>query len=136
TADRTAANPDYQLDAALTYDPQMFPAAVRDDARANYGPNLSNIAAKFQSRPQGLKWLANWIHAPEKYHPKSLMPNLQLSVQDAADIASWIIAVPGEWPVKLEVPGAEDPAVKNAVDELTKPYVSKSGSFKKADGQS
>ena len=31
------------------------------------------------------------------------MPNLQLSFQDAADIASWILSVPGEWPVKVEV---------------------------------
>ena len=44
--------------------------------------------------------------APERYHPKSLMPNLQLSPQDAADIASWILSVPGEWPVTVEVPGA------------------------------
>ena len=29
---------------------------------------------------KGFKWLANWIQAPEKYHPKSLMPNLQLSL--------------------------------------------------------
>ena len=91
--------------------------------------------AKFQSKPQGLKWLANWINAPEKYHPKSLMPNLQLSFQDAADIASWILSVPGEWPVTVEVPGADSKEVKAAVDELVTLYVSKSGSFKKADGK-
>ncbi len=143
-ADRTEANPDYydsqgvpKLAATATYDPKMFPQSVRQDARADYGPNLSNIAAKFQSQPQGLKWLANWIHAPENYHPKSLMPNLQLSLQDAADIASWIISVPGEWPVKVVVPDvskADD--VKKAVDDLVKLYVEKSGTFKKADGKS
>ena len=31
-------------------------------------------------KTQGYKWLANWIQAPEAYHPKSLMPNLQLSL--------------------------------------------------------
>src|SRR5262249_4161423 len=88
-----------------------------------------------QSQPQGLKWLTNWINAPEKYHPKTLMPNLQLSLQDSADIASWIFSVPGEWPVKLVVPGVETKEVKDAVDELIKVYVSKSGNFKKADGK-
>ena len=120
----------------LTYDPKGFPAAVQEYALADFGPNLSNMAAKFQSKPEGLKWLSNWIGAPEKYHPKSLMPNLQLSPQDAADIASWILSVPGEWPVKVDVPPVESKEVKEAVDELVKLYVSKSGSFKKADGKS
>ncbi len=136
--DAKNANPAYfdaqgkpTLAAALTYDPKGFPASVQEFALADYGPNLSNIAAKFQSKPQGLKWLANWIAAPEKYHPKSLMPNLQLSAQDAADIASWVLSVPAEWPVKVEVP----PVNVKEVDELVKLYVSKSGSFKKADGK-
>jgi len=133
--DRKSANPAYKPDPAGTYDPQGFPAAVQQYARAEFGPNLSNIAAKFQSQPDGLKWLANWIGAPEKYHPKSLMPNLQLAAQDAADIASWLLSVPGEWPVKVEVPRAESKEVKDALDELVKLYVSKSGSFKMPDGK-
>jgi cbb3-type cytochrome oxidase cytochrome c subunit len=141
--DKDRINPAYfnekdhapKLDAAATYDPKNFPEQARGDAMANFGPNLSNIAAKFQSKDQGLKWLANWISTPEKYHPKSLMPNLQLSFQDAADIASWIISVPGEWPVAIEVPGPESREVKEAVDGLVKLYVSKSGSFKKPDGK-
>ncbi len=63
------------------------------------------------------------------------MPNLQLSFEDAANIASWIISVPGEWPVKVEVPGAESADVKKAVDELIALYVTKSGNFKHADGK-
>src|SRR5262249_57982082 len=104
--------------------PEIFSACVRDDARADFGPNLSNIAAKFQSKPQGLKWLANWIHGPEKYHPHSLMPNLQLSFEDAADIASWIISVPGEWPVTVAVPDVAkdvskaDDVEKKAVEDV------------------
>jgi hypothetical protein len=82
-----------------------FPESVRDYAKADYGPNLSNIAAKFQSQAQGYRWLANWIKAPEAYHPKSLMPNVQLSFQDSADIASWILSVPGEWPGAGHDPG-------------------------------
>jgi cbb3-type cytochrome oxidase cytochrome c subunit len=141
--DTKNTNPDYfdakgnpKLDVALTYDPKGFPATAQEYAQADFGPNLSNIAAKFQSKPEGLKWLSNWIGAPEKYHPKSLMPNLQLSPQDAADIASWILSVPGEWPVKVELPPVDSKEVKEAVDELVKLYISKSGSFKKADGKS
>src|SRR4029077_7600908 len=61
--------------------------------------------------------------------------NLQLSQQDAADIASWILSVPGEWPVKVEVPAVGSPEVTSAVDELVRLYVSKSGGFKKPDGK-
>jgi mono/diheme cytochrome c family protein len=71
--------------------------------------------------------LANWIKTPEAYHPKSLMPNLQLSSQDAADIAAWIISVPAEWPVTVEVPDATTPQVKDAIDELVIHFVSKGG---------
>jgi cbb3-type cytochrome oxidase cytochrome c subunit len=135
-ADQRAGNPDYKVDPALTYDPKGFPAAVQDYARADFGPNLSNIAAKFQSHSQGLKWLTNWILAPERYHPKSLMPNLQLSQEDAADIASWLLSVPGQWPVQVEVPPLESREVRDSVDELVELYVSKSGSFKPANGKS
>lgn len=131
--DREKINPGYKPDPAATYDPKMFPESVRDFAKADYGPNLSNIAAKFQSQPQGLKWLTNWIQAPEKYHSKSLMPSLQLSLQDAADIASWIISVPGQWPVRVDVPPVESKEVQESLDELVKLYVSKGG-FKK-DGK-
>jgi cbb3-type cytochrome oxidase cytochrome c subunit len=134
--DRASANADYKPDPAATYDPKGFPASVQDYARAVFGPNLSNMSAKFQAQPQGLKWLSNWIQAPERYHPKSLMPNLQLSEQDAADIASWILSVPGQWPVKVEVPPVESKEVSSAIDELIKLYVSKSGSFKKPDEKS
>ena len=108
---------------------------MQQNALADFGPNLSNMAAKFQGGAQGLKWLANWIQAPERYHPKSLMPNLQLSQQDAADVASWILSVPGEWPVSVQVPPADSKEVKDAVDDLVKLYMSKSGSFKTPDGK-
>jgi cbb3-type cytochrome oxidase cytochrome c subunit len=135
-SDKKSINPAYKPDPAATFDPQNFPEKVRDNALADFGPNLSNIAAKFAGKPEGQKWLTNWIQAPERYHPKSLMPNLQLTPQDAADIASWLLSVPGEWPVKMEVLALESKEVKTAVDELVKLYVSKSGSFKTADGKS
>ena len=134
-ADRKSINPDYKPDPAATYDPKNFPDAVRTYARADYGPNLGNIAAKFRSQPdKGQKWLSNWIQNPEKYHPKSLMPKLQLTFQDAADIASWLISVPGDWPVRVEVPPIEDESVATALNDLVKLYVTKGG-YKHRDGK-
>src|SRR5262249_2847192 len=127
-ADRDHLNPAYKPEPAATYDPVNFPESVRQFARADYGPNLGNIAAKFRDQPdKGLKWLSNWIQNPEKYHPKSLMPKLQISFQDAADIASWLISVPGDWPVAVEVPSVQDKTTAAALDELVKLYVSKNG---------
>jgi cbb3-type cytochrome oxidase cytochrome c subunit len=135
-ADKKSTNPAYKPDPALTFDPSNFPASVQQNALADFGPNLSNMAAKFAGKPQGLKWLSNWIQAPERYHPNSLMPNLQLTPEEAGHIASWILSVPGEWPVSVDVPAPDSKEVKDAVDELVKLYVSKSGSFKTADGKS
>jgi cbb3-type cytochrome oxidase cytochrome c subunit/peptidoglycan hydrolase CwlO-like protein len=126
--DRDKVDPAYKPDKAITYDPSVFPESVRQYARADYGPNLSNIAAKFPSRDQGYRWLANWIREPDAYHPKSLMPNLQLSAQDAADVAAWIVSIPGAWPVKVDdLPAADSTEVKAAIDELVRLYVAKSG---------
>lgn len=125
--DLKAINPDYELDPDDTYDPEVFPEAAREYAKADFGPNLSNIAAKFQTPEQGLKWLTNWIMAPEKHHPESLMPNLQLSLEDSADIAAWLLSVPGQWPVNVEAPPTDAKEVREAVDELVGLYVSKGG---------
>jgi cbb3-type cytochrome oxidase cytochrome c subunit len=109
------------------YPPSSFPAAAQEYAKANQGPNLSNIADKFQSNQEGYKWLTNWIHAPESYHEHSLMPNLQLSLNDSADIASWILTVKAEWARPVEVPAADSTSVKQAIDELISLYKGKSG---------
>jgi mono/diheme cytochrome c family protein len=53
------------------------------------------------------------------------MPNLQLSAQDAADIAAWLLSVKGEWPVTVDVPGVDSAEVKQGLDELVKLYLSK-----------
>jgi cytochrome c2 len=122
-----------------TYDASAMPdrpglgVSVREFARADFGPNLSNIAAKFQTNEQGYKWLANWIHAPEAYHPKSLMPNLQLSWQDAADLAAWVISVPGEWPESVEMPALDSPEVVAGLDELVKLYKGKTEPISQLD---
>jgi cbb3-type cytochrome oxidase cytochrome c subunit len=134
-ADLEHRNTAYKPDPKATYAPSNFAESVRQYAQADYGPNLGNIAAKFPGEPdKGLRWLSNWIQNPEKYHPKSLMPYLQLSFQDAADIAAWLISVPGDWPVLVNVPPVTDHEVATALDELVKLYVGKTG-YKNKDGK-
>ncbi len=109
------------------YAASKFPEPAREFVDANFGPNLSNMAAKFSSQASGYKWLANWIHAPEAYHAKTLMPNLQLSLADAADIATWILSVKAEWPTPVEVPPVESTEVQESLNYLVKLYVAKGG---------
>jgi cytochrome c551/c552 len=131
-------NPAYKLDPESLHEPASFPERVRPYANAEFGPNLSSMAAKFPSREQGYTWLANWIRAPETYHAESLMPNLQLSAQDAADIAAWILATrqdwgPGSdaafWPVAVDVPPVDSDEVREGLDQLTRLFLSKSKTY-------
>lgn len=106
--------------------------SVREYAKADFGPNLSNLRAKLPTNAKGeptveaVAWLTNWIHAPELYNPKSLMPNLQLSWQDSADIAAWLLSVPGEWSQPLDVPPLDSDEVRAGLNELVTLYKGKS----------
>ena len=64
--DTDQINPDYKPDPALTYDPENFPESVRQYAKADFGPNLSNIAAKFQSQGQGHEVAGQLDHRPRR----------------------------------------------------------------------
>ncbi len=118
------------------YAPDGLPAGAQPFASSNFGPNLSNIAAKFDPKT-GFKWLANWIKNPEAYHPKSLMPNLQLSWEDSADIAAWLLSVkpdsvPARWSEgEFQVPPVDSEEVKAGLDELVKLYLGKSKTYKR-----
>lgn len=105
-----------------------FPAVVKDYVAADYGPNLSEVSAKFPDKKSGEAWLANWIHAPEKYHPKTLMPNLQISLEDSAHIASWLLSIESKVPKEFdELPPVNDPQVSKALDDLVSLFKKKSG---------
>ncbi len=109
------------------FSPEKLPASAAPFASADHGPNLSNVADKFKTHAQGYYWLTNWIFNPEAYHPGTLMPNLQLAVGDAADIASWLLSVKAEWAEKVDVPSPQDPDVAAALDKLVMLYKGKSG---------
>jgi cbb3-type cytochrome oxidase cytochrome c subunit len=117
------------VDPAQTYDPSTLPESARPFDRANFGPNLVNVAAKFKSSEQGHAWLTNWIHAPESYHAKSLMPNLQLSLDEASDLAAWLLSISAGWQVDIPVPAEASKDVDDGLNELVSLFLSKSKTY-------
>lgn len=68
--------------------------------KAEFGPNLSKIAAKLKPGADGFNWLYTWIREPERHHPRTKMPDLFLdpvkqadgsSIDPAADIAEYLL---------------------------------------------
>ncbi|MCH8157501.1 MAG: c-type cytochrome, partial [Nitrospinae bacterium] len=57
-----------------------------DEQGEVFGPDLSRIASKISG-----DWLVSWLSNPKDYNHKSLMPNLRLSVNEASDIASYLL---------------------------------------------
>ena len=118
------------------FDPKDLPENARPFAKANFGPNLSNVAAKFDEK-NGFRWLANWLKAPENYHAKSLMPNLQLSWEESADIASYLLSVkadtiPARWDdPDFQVPPVDSPEVQKGLNDLATLYLGKAKVYKK-----
>lgn len=52
----------------------------------NFGPNLNDIGSKLSAG-----WLFEWVKNPEQYYPETLMPNLRLTDQEAADITAYLM---------------------------------------------
>ena len=136
----TSWNPAYGVDAETLNEPSSFPPSVQKFANADFGPNLSSMAAKFPTRDQGQAWLTNWIFAPESYHNGSLMPNLQLAPQEAADLAAFILSARADWneggdaslwPVSVDIPAVDAPEVQKAIDELMNLYLSRAKIYNK-----
>ena len=51
----------------------------------DHGPDLGNVGSKTTAQ-----WIFAWIKNPKAYAPKTRMPNLRLSDQEAADIAAFL----------------------------------------------
>lgn len=68
-------------------------------SEADFGPDLSNVHQKLKPGDEGRRWLYTWIRDPQRYHPRSRMPNLYLEpegageslVDPAADIAEFLL---------------------------------------------
>jgi cytochrome c2 len=68
----------------------------------DHGPDLGNVGSKTTAQ-----WIYAWIKNPKAYAPKTRMPNLRLSDQEAADIAvflagnKYINGQPKEYPTSV-----------------------------------
>jgi mono/diheme cytochrome c family protein len=68
-----------------------YPASSRVREGNSFGPYLSNLNTKL-NKP----WLFDWLRNPKRYHPRTRMPNLRLTDQEAADITAFILQDHGE----------------------------------------
>ena len=51
-----------------------------------FAPDLSNIGNKVNA-----DWLVSWIDNPAHYNPRSKMPNLRIGIENATDVAAYLI---------------------------------------------
>ena len=51
-----------------------------------FGPDLTRIGQKVNP-----DWLVSWIKNPDEFNPSSIMPNLRLSLEQASDIAAYLL---------------------------------------------
>jgi mono/diheme cytochrome c family protein len=55
-----------------------------------FGPELGQVASK--ANPQ---WIYRWLKDPKRFRPKTNMPNLRLSDQEARDVATYLMTLGG-----------------------------------------
>jgi cytochrome c551/c552 len=74
-------------------------------AKDTQGPDLSRIGAKLRTE-EGRRWLYSWVREPNRYHARTVMPNLFLEpiasaegdVSDAAaDLTSYLLTSQDDW---------------------------------------
>lgn len=91
--------------------------------QADFGPNLSKIAAKIRPGKEGFEWLYTWIREPERHHKRTRMPDLFIDpfkqgdalVDPAADIAAYLLK---DGPQKYEAIEVTDTELDELVELL------------------
>src|SRR5205814_6435282 len=58
--------------------------------RRTFGQPLENIGNK-----TSYEWVYNWVRDPKHYNPATYMPNLRLTDQQAADVATYLSTLKG-----------------------------------------
>ncbi len=71
----------------------------------HHGPNLSGLGSKVNP-----DWLYTWVRNPTHYWDETVMPDLRLTSQEAADITAYLVGI--------QRPGWEDPQVPTVDAEL------------------
>ncbi len=88
---------------------------------ADQGPDLTNISAKLEGQ-KGRDWLYSWLKQPNKYHSRTVMPDLYLDrleeknaqgqptgvvTDPAADIEAFLLGVQSDW-APADVPARDE----------------------------
>ncbi len=132
---------EFQLRCTACHAHEEFP-----EVTASQGPDLSRIAAKFDT-DKGQEWLYSWLKDPPRYHARTVMPVLYLDPKEerdaagvptgkvfdpAADLVAFLMSVPAEWQ-PTNIPARDlSPADIAAVDDLAMEWLSSSFSRRKA----
>jgi mono/diheme cytochrome c family protein len=104
---------DATASAAKTADGKTIPALVGE---SDFAPNLSRIALKLGTeagKPEtARKWLVSWLLNPSAHSPRTKMPSVQLTAEDANEIAGWLLSQKPEW-TPVDVAPAETATLKS-----------------------
>lgn len=109
------------------------------EANQTQGPDLSRIGAKLDDE-NGRRWLYSWVKEPNRYHARTVMPNLYLDpivdpkdetkVSDpAADITAYLLTSQEGWKPEAVPEIALDSTAERNLNELVMTYLL--GSFSK-----
>ena len=79
------------------------------------GPQLAGIGSK-----SDVNWIYAWIKNPKQYNPRTKMPNLRLSDQEAADIASYLATLHNDKTDQEAVPEVKPDLLDNETVEYLK----------------
>ncbi|MFO0876809.1 MAG: c-type cytochrome [Gemmataceae bacterium] len=96
---------------------------------ADFGPELSRIADKLDAS-RGRRWLVQWLLNPNIYHPRTRMPVTHLTVDQANDIAAWLLSQKTGW--KGEPTDPKEPSVED-YKALARVYLAKAPSITRLD---
>jgi cytochrome c2 len=87
--------------------------------RKEQGPNLVGTGSK-----TSLNWVYSWLKDPQKYSSSTRMPNLRLTNQEAADIASYLSSLTKKGFSEKSIPSVDE----EVLDEITLDFLKKMNS--------
>ena len=100
---------------------------------ANFGPNLSRIAAKLGkeggNEETKRRWLVQWILDPNVHNPRTRMPVTFLKPQDASDIAAWLLSQS----VEFKMDAAPQKPTQQTLVDMARVYLAKAPGMTLAD---
>lgn len=99
--------------------------ALGSDSTRLFGPNLSQVPAKFGDSVTARRWLISWIINPQAHSPRSRMPQTHLTPEEASDVAEWLMKQPAQevgddWnTIKI------DPPKRQELENLARVYLTR-----------